>query len=394
MSMKFSRIARVALAAATLGGVTSVALAGAFTANNVVVLRIGDGTTALSNIAPSPVFLDEYTPTGTFVQTIALPAANFGLPGNESAIGALALSTDGQYLTFGVYDTTSTPIVPTAGNITTSNPAVHPRVIVRVDAAGNVDTSTQITDGFNRFASVITDDGTRFWATGNDSAVIAGNDGGMRFSASLGATTSTSVVTGAGLPTPNNLLFAGIYSGQLHTAISFSTQIGVSRVGTGIPTTSGQSVALLPGMFTGGTHGPKAFLFADTNTLYQVDTQTTANGGGLQRWTFNGTNWVLAGTFISPTDATNGGLCGLGGGDITGSTVTLYVTSVRATGGSTNANSLIKYVSTDGGVTFPTVTILLDSPNGGSATTQSFFRGVAMAPGSVVPVELSGFELE
>src|SRR4051794_27158146 len=44
----------------------------AFTPGDIVVYRIGDGNAALSAVAQR-VFLDEYTPTGTLVQTIPMP---------------------------------------------------------------------------------------------------------------------------------------------------------------------------------------------------------------------------------------------------------------------------------------------------------------------------------
>ena len=49
----------------------------AFTAGNVAVVRVGDGAAALSSAA-TPVFVAEYTPAGTLVQTIALPTADNG----------------------------------------------------------------------------------------------------------------------------------------------------------------------------------------------------------------------------------------------------------------------------------------------------------------------------
>ena len=42
------------------------------TAKNVFIYRVGNGTDALVNTG-SPVFLDEYTPDGTLVRTIAMP---------------------------------------------------------------------------------------------------------------------------------------------------------------------------------------------------------------------------------------------------------------------------------------------------------------------------------
>jgi hypothetical protein len=40
-----------------------------FTAGNIVVYRVGDGTAALGSTATA-VFLDEYTPSGTLVQSV------------------------------------------------------------------------------------------------------------------------------------------------------------------------------------------------------------------------------------------------------------------------------------------------------------------------------------
>lgn len=45
-----------------------------FTPGNLVVVRIGDGSAALTS-AGTAVFLDEYTPAGVFVQAVAMPTA-------------------------------------------------------------------------------------------------------------------------------------------------------------------------------------------------------------------------------------------------------------------------------------------------------------------------------
>ena len=50
---------------------SSDANAARFTGGNVVVYRVGDGGSALTNAA-APVFLDEYGPTGTKAQSVAL----------------------------------------------------------------------------------------------------------------------------------------------------------------------------------------------------------------------------------------------------------------------------------------------------------------------------------
>src|SRR6266566_2890672 len=56
---------------------TGIASAASFTPGNIVVYRAGDGTAALAS-SGTAVFLDEYTPAGTFVQTITVPTTTVG----------------------------------------------------------------------------------------------------------------------------------------------------------------------------------------------------------------------------------------------------------------------------------------------------------------------------
>ena len=44
-----------------------------FTPGNLAVLRVGDGAAALTS-AGTAVFIDEYTTTGSLVQSLAIPA--------------------------------------------------------------------------------------------------------------------------------------------------------------------------------------------------------------------------------------------------------------------------------------------------------------------------------
>src|SRR3954470_8582522 len=108
--------------------VLSFAHAAAFTPGNIVVYRIGDGSAALSNLA-TPVFLDEYSPAGSLVQTVPLPTvaagANNPLTGSGTATseGLLTRSTDKAYLLLPGYKT-----APGTASITTSTSAAIPRV--------------------------------------------------------------------------------------------------------------------------------------------------------------------------------------------------------------------------------------------------------------------------
>src|SRR5262249_8511683 len=82
-----------------------------FTPGDLVILRSGDGS---SYNGTAPLFLDESPPTGTLVQTVAIPfSQTVGGPGNQpitidmsaaAGNGQLNRSYDGSVLTFGGLD--------------------------------------------------------------------------------------------------------------------------------------------------------------------------------------------------------------------------------------------------------------------------------------------------
>ncbi|HEX5052026.1 MAG TPA: hypothetical protein VFZ65_09660 [Planctomycetota bacterium] len=261
------------------------------TFGNLVVVRIGDGAATLTN-ASAPVFLDEYTPGGTLVQTIALPTAAAGtnLPftdsGTATSEGYLNISSNGIYLLLGGYGT-----APGLAAVPQTDSMTVPRVIARVDLIGTVDTSTALTDAYSGGAgssapmrSVCSDDGQRFWTSGTG----ASGTNGIRFVANLGATTSLGLNAGA----PTNTRTATIYSGQLYTSSASTVYQGVCTVGTGLPTTIGQAITLLNGFPTAS--GPSTYdhFFADPDTLYVAD-DTTGGAGGINKWTRSGGVWTL-----------------------------------------------------------------------------------------------------
>jgi hypothetical protein len=102
------------------------------------------------------------------------------------------------------------------------------------------------------------------------------------------------------------------------------------------------------------------------NTCYIADDATTANGGGLQKWTFNGTSWSVAYTYTF-TSNPRGVIA-----DFNGANPLIYLTTSETTG-----NKL--YSILDGGsVGSSTVTLLA------TAGTNKIFRGVAFSPEIVV----------
>lgn len=196
----------------------------AFTNGNLVVYRVGTGSAALASSATA-VFLDEYTTAGgSPVQSIAMPTAASGgnhiltASGTATTEGLLTRSTDGQYLMLTGYDAA----LGTA-SITSSASATVNRVIGRVDAAGNINTTTALNDaatGSNPRSATSTN-GTDLW--------ISGGAGGVRYT-TLGSTTSTQLST-----TVTNLRQANIFGGQLYVSTQSGTAVRLGTVGTGTP---------------------------------------------------------------------------------------------------------------------------------------------------------------
>lgn len=292
-----------------------------FTIGNLVVVRIGDNSGANSGAATA-TFLDEYTPTGTFVQTIALPTAAslpnraFSMSGTATSEGQLNVSPNGLFLTLAGYDAP----VGTAAIAQTDSVTV-PRVIARVDLLGQVDTSTTITDGFSGAPAVpgpavtaniraaVTDDGNRFWASGSRD--------GVRFVASLGGSTSLAINGGS----PFNLRQVSIFHGDLYATHSSASTQGILQIGTGLPTTVGQSVTLLNGFPL--ISGPSMYdmFWASPTVVYIADDQT-GGGGGIKKWELSAGLWTNTATFSLPSTGCTGIT-----GFVQNGTTTLWVTT-------------------------------------------------------------------
>ncbi|MBD2342645.1 choice-of-anchor Y domain-containing protein [Anabaena subtropica] len=328
-----------------------------FTDGNLVIYRVGTGSATLSN-AGTAVFLDEYTPSGTLVQSIPLPTAIDGsnrrlvASGTATSEGYLTLSNDGQYLLLTGYDAdTGTASIPG-----TSSTSVN-RVVGRVDASGNINTTTALSNfsSANNIRSVASTNGTDIWVTGTSTGVAY---------TTLGSTTATQLST-----TVTNIRNVNIFDNQLYISTSSGSAVRVGSVGSGTPTTSGQNITNLLGFST--TSSPYGFFFADLSpsvagldTLYVADDRTTSSGGGLQKWIFDGTTWSLAYTLISGLTT---GLRGLTG-SVVGTTPVLYATTAESTAP--------KFVTlTDTGSNSAFTTLATAAPN-------TAFRGVAFAPTS------------
>jgi hypothetical protein len=304
---------------------TSTALAQtarAFTAGNYVVVRLGDGTTALSSAAAATSLL-EYTPDGNLVQTIALPVADAGTTlaltetGSSAADASLTRSADGRYLILPGYNA-----APGTLAVANTASAATNRLIGRIAADGSINTATRISDAFSGTTSTAANirgaasvNGSTFYVVGNNTGVVyttLGNTG-----------TTTTISTGL----PVNLRTVIIVGSNLYISSASGTTQGVAQVGTGLPTTAGQTITPLAGFPTTNGPSPYAFFFTDQSTtipgpdvLYVADDRAT--DGGIQKWSLVGSTWMLNG-IITGSSASVRGLTG----STSGTTVTLLASS-------------------------------------------------------------------
>lgn len=349
-----------------------------FRFNSVVVYRVGDGTSSLVNTG-SPVFVDEYSSTGEFLQSIALRTTASGAQqpliasGTASSEGYLTRSADGKFLVLSGYGTT----LGGSGSIGSTAANVVPRVVGRITGGGVVDTSTALTDfaSGNNFRGVTSSNGAGFWVTGNFSGAGNTSTGGVHY-ATLGSTTSTDLTTTAASGTFTNARGIAIFDGQLYASGSVTALRGVGTIGTGLPTSGAQAVTRLPGLTDTSSASSNAFFLADltgsvagVDTLYIADDNGTT--GGIKKFSFVNGSWVANGIAGNAADAYRGLTA-----RVSGSTVTLYATR---NGGSTGTGggelvSLVDDTGYNATITTTAPTVLV------TALTNTAFRGVALSP--------------
>jgi hypothetical protein len=362
---------RMVLAALSVGSFAASADAAPFTAGNIAVYRVGTGAAALTTNA-TEVFVDEYTTAAAQtapVQSIALPTAVAGsnlmltAQGTATFEGFINTSADGRYLILTGYNTAVGTTTPATSSAATVN-----RVIGRIDFNGAVNTSTAVSDtGTGSIRSAISTDGTNLWSVGAD--------GGVRFTTlgTVGTSTLVSNTDGNAAGNLNNLRHADIFDGQLLISTGSAGPAAINRVGTGTPTTSGQTMAGLIGAGGGSTALPAQFFMADLNATADagfgggLDTLYVASDGAnaLRKysWDAGTSTWVLNGTVGANADDYRG-LTGV----VSGTTVSLY--AIR------DANTLVSLTDATGfnGAFAGTPTVLATAP------ANTAFRGVDIAP--------------
>jgi len=338
---------------------------------NLVVERVGvGGATVLASTAQNVAVL-EFTTSGTAVQTITFPttgASQMTDSGSATSNGNLN-SYNGLVAVTGYNSPAGTASVASSNTKVTSVLDNTGAVVNRI----TYPTTGTIPFTGNNLRSAIATSSTTFYASGTASS---GTTGGVWYSDGASFTQVSSTATGQ----PTNMRNVEIYNGQLFASSSASTGYGIWSIGTGLPTSAGSTSTLainMAGIGTGNA-SPSGFVMFDTNkdslldTAFIADDRTSA-GGGLQKWTFNGTAWVNSYSLLF--NAATSGLTGTAGSGIVGIRGltggyddTTGAFSLFATTADTSNNKIVSVVDTG---TAPTTFTTL-----ASAGTNLAFRGI------------------
>ena len=336
------------------------------TVGNLVVERVGvGGATTLASTAQNVAVL-EFTTSGSAIQTISFPST-----------GATPQTDSGSATSNGYLNSYNGLVAVTGYNSsagTTGVASLNTKVTSVLDNTGTVvnrvtyPTTGTIPFTGNNLRSAIATSSTTFYASGTAS----GTTGGVWYSDGASFTQVSSTVTGQ----PTNLRNIEIFNNQLYVSSSTGTFLGISKIGTGLSTHPGQTASLEINMGTGAQ--PYGFVMFDTNRDSLLDTAFIADdrasaGGGLQKWTFNGTAWVnsyslrfdaAAGNLSATASTGFVGIRGLTGGyDDTTGAFSLFATTTEASN-----NRIVSVV--DAGTTPTTYTALA------SAGANLTFRGI------------------
>ena len=379
-----------------------------FTPGSILVYRMDNGGAVLSATS-NRVFVDEYSQTGTYIRSIEMPnaaptpaAPPYNLMVSSSSVdGGMSLSMDRRYVLLAGYNAKAAD-APLSGI----------KVVGRIDAAGNVDTSTGFSDHFigKNHRGVASANGTALYMSG------AAGEGVLYTTfnaAATGVTTTTivaAVTTGtASTAMVNNrqLLVAGSLKGatpgpQLYLSTGSNQRVGTVGLPNALPTAPGATGA--PFFESAGVQptsaAPWGFALAclgtpggtATDTVYVVD-QVSAGNASVYKWAYNSTTgfWAVLGTLNLTTTfpiATGYGIT------ITRPDPILNPTYVQAfvtlTTGSPAVAQIVTFQDTGGANAFTpsTPTAIVTAPQ----AANGIFRGICLAPSGATLVDLTTFK--
>jgi hypothetical protein len=282
------KIKKLMVLASCLSGVMAHAqITPGFEPGNLCVLRVGNGTDLLDS-SGDPVFLVEYTTNGVLAHTVTIPdsGSNSLIIGSATSEGVISRSANSNFIVMVGYNTD----YPYTSSLSGSASTAVPRGIATIDFNGNYDfiTNTQTAFSGNNIRSGASDGSNNFWAVGAVSGTVY-----------MGLASPPATVQS----TFDDTEVVNIFNGNLCFSQHKTDTFGVYSF-AGLPVTANGSDALL--FATGSSSSPYGFAISSDNTIaYVADDRDVSVGGGIQKYTNNGT-WGLAYTFGTGAGSTVG----------------------------------------------------------------------------------------
>lgn len=298
--------------------------------------------------------------------------------------GALTISSNGKYLGLAGYrtgiqnggtDRVLGRVDLTTGSFSGPAAAIDTTTSIASGTAYKSTGTTAATAGFINSA-VWNATGTRYWAAGSGAASSGGTV------TNTFGTTAGSVQLHPGSP---NTRVVSVFNNQLYATTRDSLAGGLYAIGTGVPTTAGQTPTLVPDTGSSGTNpGSAGFVMSpDGKLLYIADERVITSGGGIQKWKLNAGTGKFDLVVAFPTGT--GSLVGARGVAVDFSTTDPTIYAVTS---DTTNNRILRFtdvLDTQTGLT------LIDSSG-----SSDIFRGVAMiapVPEPAMVVALSALGL-
>lgn len=335
---------------------------------NLVVVSVGDGAQA-QTLNGNSMFLHQFKPDGSYVNTVNIPddgpsgmtAAGLdnvnGINNGSTTGTSLTRSLDDRFMVVAGYNTN----LHYGANLINSLAASVPRGIGFIDSYAQYTLAMSSPDpalDATYWRGAVTDGTNNFWGVSGKAGTYY-----FGFDAAPGSIQTTFL----------NNRSVGLFNGNIYCAGAVSGSEGVLKI-DGMPMT-----AITPThLFTGSSGTYDLAVSPDGNLIYVADQRATANGGGVQRWEFDGSNWNLAYT-LTDGFGTRGPRYVTA--DFSGANPVLYATSNDS---SFDNNRIVKVVDAGAGSVGTTLT---------SAGANQTLRGIAFGPieNPVVPQPVLSF---
>jgi hypothetical protein len=257
-----------------------------FQPGNLCVLRVGNGTDDLDS-AGDPVFLLEYTTNGVLTNTVAIPdsGSNSLIIGSATSEGAISRSANSNFIVMVGYNTN----YPYTSSLSGSASTAVPRGIATIDFNGNYNFITNTRPNSAETTSA---------AEPPTARIISGPSG-----------PSAARFTWACLAARHDPKHAGQQRGRPYfqrQPLLFRTEDGALRHLFLCRPARDRPMPAPAAFSTGSSSSPYGFAISPDNTVaYVADDRAVASGGGIQKYTNNGT-WGLAYTFGTGAGSTVG----------------------------------------------------------------------------------------